>query len=58
MNIRTTKPVVVRDDTSGELTSFASGQVYTVTTTLGNQLIADGLATEVTELTPDRKSVV
>lgn len=52
MNIRTTKPVVVRDGTSGELTSFASGQVYTVTTTLGNQLIADGLATEVTELTP------
>lgn len=52
MNIKTTKPLTMRDGETGKLTSFACGQIYTVTDEIGGQLITDGLAVEVTEITP------
>lgn len=52
MNIKALKPFVIRDNSTGDLTSFACGEVVTVTSTLGNQLITDGLAVEVTEIVP------
>ena len=52
MNIKALKPFVLRDSTSGELTSFACGQIYTVSAELGAQLVSDGLAVAVTEIVP------
>lgn len=48
MNVKTLKAFTMRDSTTGELTSFAYGTVYAVNSTLGNALIADGLAEEYT----------
>lgn len=39
-------------DAYGVLTSYAIGQIATVDSTLGAQLISDGLAEEVTDATP------
>ena len=48
MKIKALKAFTRKND--GELESFAHGQVYVVDSTLGNQLIIDGLAEEYTGL--------
>ena len=45
-------PFTLRDNSTGELTSIADGQVVTVSDALGTSLIADGLAVEFTLITP------
>lgn len=45
-------PFTLRDNSTGELTSIADGQVVTVSDALGASLIADGLAVEFTLITP------
>lgn len=52
MKIKALKAVTVRDGSTGELTSFAHGEIATVSDTLGNQLIADGLAEEYLYIIP------
>ena len=52
MVIKTLNAFTLRDAETGELTSFAFGQVATVDNTLANQLITDGLAEEHTPLVP------
>ena len=52
MNIKALKPFVLRDSETGKLTSFACGQIYSVTAELGNQLIADGLAVAYENVVP------
>lgn len=53
MVIKTLNAFTLRDSSTGELTSLGFGAIATVTTTLGNQLIADGLAEEYTPLVPE-----
>ena len=53
MVIKTLNAFTLRDASTGKLTSLAYGVVATVTTTLGNQLIADGLAVEYSPLVPE-----
>ena len=48
MNIKTLKAFTMRDSSTGALTSYAFGQIYAVGSTLGGQLITDGLAEEYT----------
>ena len=48
MNIKTTKAFTMRNASTGALTSYAAGQIYVVDSTLGGQLITDGLAVEYT----------
>ena len=52
MNIKPTKSFVLRDSSTGELTSYEIGRVYEVDETLGNQLISDGLAVEYLDVVP------
>ena len=52
ISIKALKPFVVRDSETGQLTSFACGEIVLVDETLGNQLIADGLATLYQDLVP------
>lgn len=52
MKIEALIPFTMRDNSTGELTSIGCGQVVTVGDTLGNSLIADGLAKEFTLITP------
>lgn len=52
MKIEALIPFTIRDNSTGELTSIGCGQVVTVGDTLGNSLIADGLAKEFTLITP------
>lgn len=52
MKVRAIIPFTSRDSSTGELTSFAKGQILTVTDEVGAQLIADGLADEYTLITP------
>ena len=59
MVIKTLNAFTLRDSSTGELTSLGFGAIATVTTTLGNQLIADGLAEEYSPLVPEgTKSIV
>lgn len=59
MVIKTKNAFTLRNSTTGELLSLAYGVVATVDSTLGNKLIADGLAVEYTPLVPDgTKSIV
>lgn len=59
MVIKTKNSFTLRNSTTGELLSLAYGVVATVDSTLGNKLIADGLAVEYTPLVPDgTKSIV
>lgn len=44
MNIKTLNAFTMRDATTGKLTSFAFGEIATVTDEIGTQLISDGLA--------------
>lgn len=53
MVIKTKNAFTLRDSSTGELTSLGFGAIATVTTTLGNQLIADGLAEEYSPLVPE-----
>lgn len=53
MVIKTLNAFTLRDASTGKLTSLAYGVVATVTATLGNQLIADGLAVEYSPLVPE-----
>ena len=53
MVIKTLKAFTLRDASTGNLTSLAFGQVATVDSTLGNQLISDELAVEYTPLVPE-----
>ena len=53
MVIKTLKAFTLRDADTGKLTSLAHGVVATVDSTLGNQLISDGLAEEHTPLVPE-----
>ena len=53
MVIKTLKAFTLRDESTGKLTSLAHGVVATVDSTLGNQLITDGLAVEHTPLVPE-----
>lgn len=52
MNIKALKPFTMRDSLTGNLTSFACAEIATVTDALGNQLIADGLAVEYSDVVP------
>ncbi len=52
MNIKALKPFTMRDSSTGKLTSFACAEIATVTDALGNQLIADGLAVEYSDVVP------
>ena len=58
MKIRALKPFTMRDDSTGALTSIACGAVATVTDTLGNSLISDGLAEEYTLVEPTGKKEI
>lgn len=59
MVIKTLNAFTLRDSSTGEMTSLGFGAIATVTTTLGNQLIADGLAEEYSPLVPEgTKSIV
>lgn len=53
MIIKTLKAFTLRDASTGKLTSFAHGIVAIVDSTIGNQLISDGLAQEHTPLVPE-----
>lgn len=53
MKIHALKPFVIRDASTGALTSVACGQIATVNDTLGADLIADGFADEYTLITPE-----
>ena len=53
MVIKTLKGFTLRNTSTGELTSFGFGSVATVSSDLGNQLIADGYAVEYTPLVPE-----
>lgn len=52
MNIKALKPFTMRDSSTGNLTSIACGAVVTITDAVGNQLIADGLAVEYSDIVP------
>ena len=52
IRIQTSKPFVLRDSSTGALTSVGDGQIVTIDSTLGNSLISAGLATEFTLITP------
>ena len=52
MKVRAIIPFTTRNDSTGELTSVAKGQILTVTDEAGAQLISDGLADEYTLITP------
>ena len=52
ISIKALKPFVVRDSETGQLTSFACGEIVLVDETLGNQLITDGLASLYQDLVP------
>lgn len=52
MIIKTLKAFKLRDTSTGKLTSLAHGIVATMDSTIGNQLISDGLAQEHTPLVP------
>ena len=47
-NIKTTQAFTLRNSETGELTSYAYGQIYVVESTFGTSLISDGLAVEYT----------
>lgn len=53
MIIKTLKAFTLRDASTGELTSLAHGIVATMDSTIGNQLISDGLAQEHSPLVPE-----
>ena len=52
MKVRASIPFTSRNSSTGELTSYAKGQILTVTDEVGAQLISDGLADEYTLITP------
>lgn len=52
MKVRAIIPFTSRNSSTGELTSYAKGQILTVTDEVGAQLISDGLADEYTLITP------
>ena len=52
IRIQASKPFVLRDSSTGALTSVGDGQIVTIDGTLGNSLISAGLATEFTLITP------
>lgn len=52
MIIKALIPFSLRDAETGDITSIACGAVVSMDSTLGNQLISDGLAVESTEITP------
>ena len=52
IRIQASKPFVLRDSSTGALTSVGDGQIVTIDSTLGNSLISAGLATEFTLITP------
>lgn len=52
MNIKTTKPLTMRDGETGKLTSYRCGEVVTVTDAIGTQLITDGLAVLYEDIVP------
>lgn len=52
MKIKALKPFTMRDESTGALTSIGCGAVATVTDTVGNSLISDGLAEEYTLISP------
>lgn len=52
MNIQITKPLTLRDGTTGELVSYRCGEVVTADETLGNELITAGLATLYEDVIP------
>lgn len=52
MKVRAIIPFTTRDNSTGELTSVAKGQILTVTDEAGAQLISDGLADAYTLITP------
>ena len=53
MVIKTLNAFTLRDASTGKLTSLAYGVIATVDSTLGNQLITDGLAVEYSPIVPD-----
>ena len=58
MKIRALKPLVMRDTTTGELTSIACGQIADLDDTLAESLISDGLAEEYTLISPTGKKTI
>lgn len=52
MKIEAIIPFTYRDSSTGELMSIADGQVVSVTDTLANEFISEGLAREFTLITP------
>lgn len=52
MKVKALIPFTARDNSTGELTSIACGQVIEVESETGAQLISDGLAEEFTLITP------
>lgn len=53
MVIKTLNAFTLRDASTGKLTSLAYGVIATVDSTLGNQLITDGLAVEYSPIVPE-----
>ena len=59
MNIKTTKPMTMRDSSTGKLISPRCGQILSVTKAVGDKLVADGLAVVYSEIVPTgEKSIV
>jgi hypothetical protein len=58
MKVRATIPFVTRDSSTGALTSVADGQIITVTSEVGAQLISEKLADEYTLITPTGKKTI
>ena len=58
MKIQAIIPFTMRDNSTGELTSIADGQVVEVTDAVGNQFISDGLAKEFTLITPSGSETI
>ena len=52
IKIQAIKPFTLRDADTGALVSIADGSVVTMDDTLGNRLISEGLAVEITLITP------
>lgn len=58
MKVKMLKPATVRNASSGELTSYACGQIVELDSTPAAAMISAGLAEEYTLLTPTGKKTI
>lgn len=58
MKIKAVKPFTVRNTSTGELTSYACGEIAEVTTSVGEAYITAGMAEAYTLITPTGKKTI